>query len=162
MTPAFAASTWNARPKSRIVGQCEVAQQSSGLTSAFQPGDFAERPSLPFVCLTNISESRQFSLFRTVSVHPIRASARSMSRPCMRSVTPARCDTASQSGAGSVARPAWRWWHGARPNNLPIARQLSPGAMRLRASACWWSVSLGFRPNRTPFDLATYVHRRDG
>jgi hypothetical protein len=37
---------------------------------------------------------------------------------------------------------------------LPIARQLSPAARRLSASACWKSVSFGLRPNLVPLALA--------
>ena len=53
-------------------------------------------------------------------------------------------------------QPTWRWLRDARPWSCRLPGSFRQAAMRLRASACWWSVSFGLRPNRVPrFRAAT-------
>src|SRR5262245_17562660 len=63
--------------------------------SALAAGNFAVRPALTFVGLDHSVRATSSASSGLFSVQPMSASARSISRPCMTSVIPASCDTAS-------------------------------------------------------------------
>jgi hypothetical protein len=96
-------------------------------------------PALP-VSRTRLRRSGKYAAYhrsRTASVTRCERPTKALSRV-------ARNEVISSQPAN---RETVEWW---TPNDFAICRHVSPWAKRCRTSACWKSVSLGFRPNRIP------------